>query len=29
MEDLKYVCGGYGRLATSKDLLYKPSKVPA
>jgi hypothetical protein len=29
MEDLKYVCEGCGRLATSKDLLCKPAKVPA
>ena len=29
MEDLKYVCEGCGRLATSPDLLCKPSKVPA
>ncbi len=29
MEDLKYVCEGCGRLATSADLLCKPNKVPA
>ena len=27
MEDLKYVCEGCGRLATSPDLVCKPSKV--
>jgi hypothetical protein len=29
MEDLKYVCEGCGRLATSEDLVCKPKKVPA
>jgi hypothetical protein len=28
LEDLKYVCEGCGRLATSEELLCKPKAVP-